>query len=67
MGTLIAGGMERPLSGSGLAATVTAATPPATQSITPFNLKAAISRCKEKFPKGPRRKKCIKRAKKRAL
>ena len=31
-----------------------------------FNLKAAIKKCKKKFPKGPKRKKCIKRAKKRA-
>jgi hypothetical protein len=27
----------------------------------------AIRKCKKKFPKGPKRKKCIKRAKKRAL
>jgi hypothetical protein len=31
-----------------------------------FNLKAAIKKCKKKFPKGPKRKKCIKRAKRRA-
>jgi hypothetical protein len=34
--------------------------------IPAFNLKAAIKKCKKKFPKGPKRKKCIKRAKKRA-
>jgi CSLREA domain-containing protein len=33
---------------------------------TPFNLKAAIKKCKRKFPKGKKRKKCIKRAKRRA-
>ncbi|HEY1285481.1 MAG TPA: choice-of-anchor Q domain-containing protein [Solirubrobacterales bacterium] len=31
-----------------------------------FNLKKAIKRCKRKFPKGKKRKRCIKRAKKRA-
>jgi hypothetical protein len=31
-----------------------------------FNLKAAIKKCKKKFPAGPRRKKCIKKAKRRA-
>jgi hypothetical protein len=31
-----------------------------------FNLKAALKRCKQKFPKGQKRKKCIKKAKKRA-
>jgi hypothetical protein len=42
--------------------------PPATSS-TPtntFNLKAAIKKCKKKFPKGPKRKKCIRKAKHRA-
>jgi predicted outer membrane repeat protein len=33
---------------------------------TPFNLKAAIKKCKRKVPKGPKRTKCIKKAKKRA-
>jgi hypothetical protein len=32
----------------------------------PFNLKAAIKKCKKKFPKGPKRKKCIKKAKQKA-
>jgi hypothetical protein len=44
-------------------------TPPATPGVattTPFDLKAAIKKCKKKFPKGPKRKKCIKRAKQRA-
>jgi hypothetical protein len=40
-------------------------TPPATPA-PPFDLRAAIKKCKKKFPKGPKRKKCIKRAKKRA-
>jgi CSLREA domain-containing protein len=40
-------------------------TPQAT-NLVPFNLKAAIKRCRKKFPKGKKRKKCIKRAKKRA-
>ena len=31
-----------------------------------FDLAAAIGKCKKKFPKGKKRKKCIKRAKKRA-
>jgi len=44
--------------GSGLLGVVS----PATQ----FDLKAAINKCKKKFPKGPKRKKCIKRAKQRA-
>jgi CSLREA domain-containing protein len=39
---------------------------PQTTNLVPFNLKAAIKRCKKKFPKGKKRKKCIKRAKKRA-
>jgi hypothetical protein len=42
------------------------APPPATTTAAPFNLKAAIRKCKRKFPKGPKRKKCIKRAKRRA-
>jgi hypothetical protein len=33
---------------------------------TSFDLKAAIRKCKKKFPKGKKRKKCLKRAKKRA-
>jgi hypothetical protein len=42
-------------------------TPPPTTTPSPaFNLRAAISKCKKKFPKGPKRKKCIKRAKRRA-
>jgi predicted outer membrane repeat protein len=40
-------------------------TPPAVGST--FDLKAAIKKCKKKFRKGKKRKKCIKRAKKRAL
>ena len=32
----------------------------------PFDLKAAIRKCKRQVPKGPKRKKCIKKAKKRA-
>jgi hypothetical protein len=39
--------------------------PPVTPG-TSFDLKAAIKKCKKKFPKGPKRKKCIKRAKRRA-
>jgi hypothetical protein len=31
-----------------------------------FDLAAAIKRCKKKFPKGPKRKKCIRKAKQRA-
>lgn len=46
-------------------------TPPAGgATVTPFNLKAAIKKCKKQFRKGTKakkkRKKCIKRAKKRA-
>jgi uncharacterized delta-60 repeat protein len=42
--------------------------PPAvtTPSTATFNLAAAVKRCKKKFPKGPKRKKCIKKAKRRA-
>jgi len=40
------------------------ATAPA--AATTFNLKGAIKKCKKKFPKGPKRKKCIKKAKRRA-
>jgi hypothetical protein len=58
-GLLTAGGQTSNLSGNGLAAPVT--TQPGT-----FDLKAAIKRCKKKFPKGPKRKKCIKKAKARA-
>ena len=39
--------------------------PPAAPAPT-FNLKAAIAKCKKKFPKGPSRKKCIRKAKQRA-
>jgi hypothetical protein len=39
---------------------------PTTGSSQAFNIAAAIKKCKKKFPKGPKRKKCIKRAKKRA-
>jgi hypothetical protein len=44
-------------------------TPPpvTTPTGTAFDLKRAIKRCKKKFRKGPMRKKCIKRAKRRAL
>jgi hypothetical protein len=59
-GLLTAGGQTSNLSGNGLAAPVT------TQPGTTFDLKAAIKRCKKKFPKGPKRKKCIKKAKARA-
>jgi hypothetical protein len=31
-----------------------------------FNLKAAIKKCKKKFRKGPKRAKCIKKAKRKA-
>jgi hypothetical protein len=48
--------------------------PPASPGSTPsnpapgptFDLKAALKKCKKKFPAGPRRKKCIKKAKRRA-
>jgi hypothetical protein len=39
---------------------------PTTVPGTTFNLRAAIAKCKKKFPKGPRRKKCIRKAKQRA-
>jgi hypothetical protein len=53
------GGLGRPRSETGLAA-------PA-QPAPAFNLGAAIKRCKKKFPKGSKRKRCIKRARKLAL
>jgi hypothetical protein len=40
--------------------------PPGGGTTTPIDLRAAIKKCKKKFPKGPKRKKCIKRAKRRA-
>jgi hypothetical protein len=43
--------------------------PPSTTATTPigtFSLKAAIKKCKKKFPKGPKRKKCIRKARQRA-
>jgi hypothetical protein len=49
--------------------TETPCVPPGTPTpttATPFNLKAAIKKCKKKFPKGPKRKKCIKKAKRKA-
>jgi uncharacterized delta-60 repeat protein len=39
---------------------------PAPALVPTFDLAAAIKRCKKKFPKGPKRKKCIRRAKQRA-
>jgi ELWxxDGT repeat protein len=40
---------------------------PAPTTVAPtFNLKAAIAHCKKKFPKGPKRKKCIRKAKAKA-
>lgn len=39
---------------------------PGVATTTPFDLRAAIKRCKKKFRKGQKRKKCIKRAKRRA-
>ena len=47
--------------------------PPAPPVVSPpvssspaFNLKAAIKKCKKKFPSGPKRAKCIKKARKQA-
>jgi hypothetical protein len=45
---------------------VTPPPPVTTPSTATFNLAAAVKRCKKKFPKGPKRKKCIKKAKRRA-
>ena len=39
---------------------------PAPTTNAPFDLKAAIKKCKRRVPKGPKRTKCIKKAKKRA-
>ena len=45
----------------------TPAPTPAPTTLAPtFNLKAAIRKCKKKFAKGPKRKKCIKKAKAKA-
>jgi hypothetical protein len=63
-GTLTAGGFIRSLSGTGVA--VTQPTTPTTTPSPTFNLQAAIKKCKKKYPKGPKRKKCIKKAKARA-
>jgi ELWxxDGT repeat protein len=46
-----------------------AGTTPAPAPLAPaptFNLKAAIKKCKKKFPKGPKRKRCIRKAKAKA-
>jgi ELWxxDGT repeat protein len=40
--------------------------PAPTTTVPGFDLKAAIKRCKKKFPKGKKRKKCIKKAKRKA-
>jgi hypothetical protein len=40
--------------------------PPTTSPSTTFDLAKAIKKCKKKFRKGPKRKKCIKRAKQRS-
>lgn len=42
------------------------AVPPGTTPTEPFNLAAALKQCKKKFPRGKRRNKCIKKAKRRA-
>jgi hypothetical protein len=56
LGTLTAGGFSRPLYGTGVA-----------PALAPtFDLQAAIKWCKKKFPKGPKRKRCIKKANARA-
>jgi hypothetical protein len=39
---------------------------PSTTSGTTFNLKKAIRRCKRRFQKGPKRQRCIRRARRRA-
>jgi hypothetical protein len=46
---------------SGVASSLTG-----TGAATGVSLKAAIKKCKKKFPKGPKRRKCIKKAKARA-
>jgi hypothetical protein len=48
--------------------TVPPGTGPPTPSTSPstFNLAAAVKRCKKKFRKGPKRKKCIKKARRKA-
>lgn len=64
-GTLTAAsGFTSSLSGTGLApATPTTTT---TATTTTGQRAAALKKCKKKFPKGPKRKKCIKKAKARA-
>jgi hypothetical protein len=52
-----------PLSNGGCPLPVSTPAAPASPAV---NLKAAVKKCKKKFPKGPKRKKCIKRAKRRA-
>jgi CSLREA domain-containing protein len=70
------GAFELQLGGGGAGPTCTAGPPPPTPTPTPtptpaapaptFNLKAAIKKCKKKFAKGPRRARCIKKAKRKA-
>jgi hypothetical protein len=62
---------EQPDNGTGLAAvsfTGTAIGPPSSNFVDPpeSSPKAAIAKCKKKFPKGPKRKKCNKRARQKA-
>ena len=71
-GTLTgASGLTSSLSGMGIAVptgptqpATEPATQPATQSGTQVDLKAAIKKCKRKFPKGKKRARCINKAKK---
>jgi uncharacterized delta-60 repeat protein len=45
---------------------IVAPSPTVSPPATTFNLAAAIKRCKKKFPKGKKRKRCIRRAKRHA-
>ena len=55
------------IGGDEFATTVCGATSnPAAGGSTPFDLAAAKKKCKRKFPPGPKRKKCIKKAKRKA-
>jgi hypothetical protein len=50
----------------GWSLTLETPTPASPATVPGFNLAAAIKKCKKKFPKGPKRKRCIKKAKAKA-
>ena len=72
VGTDVVGGPTPPTFNGSFSLSAGTATPetpsptPGTQPPIPIGPAAGIKQCKKKFPKGPKRKKCIRRAKRRA-